>query len=167
MLVDLATSRVRVAASQVMRAIVIATVLLGACTFDDPSFDDTAFTCDAEHPCPSPQQCIGGTCMLVSSTADGVKCGTAGQCAPGETCCAGPVAAPACLPAGQSCSGNAASCDGAEDCGTGEACCNNSAPTCGASGCSPAVCSTNDDCSGALPTCCFLTPYPWGICSIC
>jgi hypothetical protein len=29
------------------------------------------------------------------------------------------------------------------------------------------VCSSDEDCGGVLPTCCFLTPSPWGICSIC
>ncbi|HVK89627.1 MAG TPA: hypothetical protein VM513_36140 [Kofleriaceae bacterium] len=155
------------AADLVMRTIVITAVLLGACAFEDPSFDGTSFTCDDAHPCPSPQQCLGGTCRTIASTADGVKCGTAGQCAPGETCCASAVAEPTCLPAGQDCSGNAATCDGAEDCGIGEQCCDNSEPRCDAAGCSPPVCSSDEDCSGTRPNCCFLTPSPWGICSLC
>lgn len=150
-----------------MRAAVIVIVLFGACSFDEPRFDGSSFRCDDAHPCPSPQRCLGGMCTDIASTADGVACGTAGQCEPGETCCASAIAAPKCLPPGQVCDANSAMCDGANDCASGMQCCDNSDPQCGAADCSPAVCSSNDDCSGSRPTCCFLTPSPWGICSVC
>ncbi|MCX5744455.1 MAG: hypothetical protein NT062_18345 [Proteobacteria bacterium] len=151
---------------------IVCVAALAGCTFDDPDLGAAKFKCDAAHACPDGQACVAGVCGGSGSnvaTFDGVKCGAA-TCTAGQQCCAGPLLAATCQPAGTACTANgeaAATCDGVEDCPADQACCGASDAACGAASCTPRACQSVDDCTGGLGCCRDLPYLSWGYCGAC
>jgi hypothetical protein len=137
-----------------------------ACFYGDPDYGDTRFSCDADHPCPSGQDCVGGTCSGSSSGGPGVDCGST-NCDPGQQCCSEPGSAPICLEAGAACAGASATCDQTSDCDGTDLCCDtDSGPSCGAGACGTMqACVDVADCPAGVRNCCRFDPTrPWGYC---
>jgi hypothetical protein len=135
-------------------------VLLVACA---PDTSNTAFLCDESHACPTGQTCTGGRCRR-GSGGDGVACMGA-TCSPEQQCCVDGVNAPRCIPAGDTCAGSGALCDGLEDCQSGDFCCSDTLTRCEPQCTFDAVCLQGSDCPSASPNCCFGSDVPWGTCS--
>ena len=149
-----------------MRAVL---VLLAAC-YGAPDYTGTGFRCDADHGCPDGQQCIAGVCTASGSGSngsgfDGIKCGVGGTCGAGMECCADQAHPYHCVPVGQQCLGEYATCDGVEDCTNGQKCCDTGTPTACAASCAAYACTDTTDCPSNAPMCCFINPtVPWGRC---
>jgi hypothetical protein len=148
----------------------VALLCWAACGYDDRSFDQVAFACDATHPCPEGRACVAGRCATSDTGSGdggngsgsnggrvGVQCGGA-LCPLGMGCCNDLVNPLRCVPRGGCDSGaqQELECDGGEDC-TGRPCCLNS----GGTRCGPAavceeleICSSNLDCPAAQSFCC-------------
>jgi hypothetical protein len=93
----------------------------------------------------------------VFDAAIGVMCSNS-LCTPQTGCCTGTGGPPACLQAGQTCSGKLVKCDGPEDCSGGTSCCFDAT---GGSTCTTAdtctgsiLCTTDSDCPSSEPSCC-------------
>jgi hypothetical protein len=89
--------------------------------------------------------------------AIGVLCSNT-LCSPQTGCCTATGGTPACLQAGQQCSGKLVMCDGPEDCSGGTSCCfaANGGSTCSAaSACTGSIlCVTDADCPASESACC-------------
>lgn len=155
-----------------MRVLASISLAFAAC-YAEPDYDGTRFRCDAVRGCPPGQTCIGGFCTTVDGGtmpfpdggAGSVSCDTA-TCASPQHCCVDFINPPRCIPAGASCGGFAAACDGIEDCG-GSPCCDLGSGSigCGTT-CSNRICRDEADCPTTLQ-CCFGatgTNEPWGRC---
>lgn len=141
-----------------------------ACGYDDRDFDDVAFSCNLQHPCPDGRACINGRCAIGAGSGSGsgsnsgelgVRCGAA-TCAIGLACCASVFSANSyCAPAG-TCVGseNERLCDGKEDCTGGRSCClldagQDTACVSGECGGPPnIVCSSDSQCPSSAANCC-------------
>ena len=138
-------------------------VLLGACA---PDYSDTAFLCDQSKKCPKGQTCESGRCRRGGITGS-VACGVAGACSGAQQCCVDNTNPPRCIPAGDTCSGYGAVCDGLADCQSGDACCDGDLAYCRAS-CGESistVCTVDADCPSGYPHCCIdAAVTPWGYC---
>jgi hypothetical protein len=146
---------------------VIAIMLLGSFVLEggcEPSYDGTAFRCDATHGCPDDQSCIAGRCRRKAGAV--VGCG-ARTCAADQQCCTNPVDGDRCLAADDVCPGDSALCDDPTDCAAGERCCTGSSTlTACAKQCTEQIaCAKDEDCPGDVMHCCPLTLRPWKGCS--
>jgi hypothetical protein len=140
----------------------LAMVGLVACA---PSYDGTAFRCDAAHGCPTGQSCLAGRCRRAMPVA--IACGSA-TCMPDEQCCVDVVNPPRCLPATETCPGDAALCDTRDDCAPVERCCNTDDGAACALACDSdhVACIVDADCPGDAPHCCPQPIVPWGECAL-
>jgi hypothetical protein len=149
--------------------------LAGGCSFPDPDLSGTTFACEVDAECSPGQTCVGMRCQgMPDGGSDdgpqgsmGVACGNQGTCDPDDQCCVSFGGSDFdCDPAGNTCLGWIATCDGPEDCPGGACCSDNGMASCGDAGCNAHVCLSDDGCSGATPKCCFvITGNPWGICN--
>ena len=145
----------------VTRWLLAIAILLAGC---EPDLEGTAFRCDADHGCPSDQQCFGGRCRRKDGAV--VQCGAA-TCAPNQMCCSDVIQGDRCLDGDDTCPGDQALCDEPADCAEGERCCNGKATTaCGLS-CpeDEDACVRDADCPGDAPHCCAQVLRPWKVCS--
>jgi hypothetical protein len=134
-------------------------VVLAACAPDETN---TAFQCDDDGGCPSGQTCTGGRCRR-GSGGDGVAC--MGQtCDAAHQCCIDGVNPARCIPAGDTCAGSGAICDGVEDCDAGDHCCVETLTRCETVCPHDVACLDGADCPSDRPNCC-PSELPWGACS--
>lgn len=155
-------SRPRDNVAEVIRAVIAAVVVVAGCGYGAPDYDGTRFLCGDLDRCPPGQSCIGGECRE-ETPGDGVFC-DGDICAPGEQCCVEAIIGAYCLSGGEFCPGQAAFCDGVEDCGEDEYCCDGGDATC----CTDdffLVCQDEGDCTAIEPLCCFDSGMPWGNCA--
>jgi hypothetical protein len=135
---------------------------LAACGYEERNFDEIAFACNAQRPCPDGRACIGGRCALGDGSGSnagqlGIRCGGT-TCALGMACCDS-VISRYCAPVGSCALGDEQLlCDGKEDCTGGRSCCldgeNNTACVSGNCGGPPnLVCSDAGDCPGGSNCC--------------
>jgi hypothetical protein len=128
-----------------------------------PDYAHSAFRCDAQHGCPDGQRCRDGRCRRGEPTGDGVTCG-AKRCGPAEQCCVDAADRPDCAAAGEACPGDAALCDGSEDCQMGDRCCaDGDTAFCDAT-CNHYACADAADCPLTAPICCRDFGEHWGQC---
>jgi hypothetical protein len=135
--------------------------LIASCA---PDYGHTAFRCQLpEHGCPAGQDCIAGRCRRGPLTGDGVVCGSA-TCGPTQQCCVDHINPERCIAADDICPGDAALCDGSEDCQAGDRCCADGDTVFCDGSCSRHACQDASDCPSTAPNCCH-DELPWGQCS--
>lgn len=143
-----------------------AALVVAACWYSDPAYNQATFKCDATHACPDPQTCINGLCVHTSASFDGVVCG-ATTCTGAEKCCAqitgSGTAMLTCIAVDAPCAGTSASCDSQADCEAPAACCEGSPAACSTDAMCQRICTADSDC-GAAKCCKQPALHPWGRC---